>query len=197
MLDLAPAAAEVTRLLDGVPDDALRAPTPCPEYPVGALLDHFMGLTLAFTWAAEKSAAEHGPSAPGSGDTDQLDPDWRTLLPQRLAGLAQAWSKPEAWTGETQAGGITLPAEQHGAFALDELVMHGWDLARATGQEFRADGASTAAVLALTAESAKPQNAAQREGLFGPVVQIAPGATDLEQALAYAGRNPNWAPPRE
>ena len=58
MLDLHPATREVARLLDGVTDDQLPAP-PVPDYDVATLLDHLMGLTLAFTWAAEKSAAEH------------------------------------------------------------------------------------------------------------------------------------------
>lgn len=60
MLDLGPAAREVTRLLDGVRDDQLANPTPCPEYPVAALLDHFMGLSLAFTWAARKTTPPGG-----------------------------------------------------------------------------------------------------------------------------------------
>jgi hypothetical protein len=48
-IDLGPAAHEVARLLDGVDDDRLTDPTPCPDYPLGALLDHLMGLCLAFT----------------------------------------------------------------------------------------------------------------------------------------------------
>ena len=53
MLDLHPAAREVARLLDGVPDD-LGRPTPS-DIPLAQLLDHLMGLTLAFTWAARKT----------------------------------------------------------------------------------------------------------------------------------------------
>jgi uncharacterized protein (TIGR03083 family) len=49
MLDLHPAARELARVLDGVTDDHLGGPTPCPGYSVGALLDHVCGLTLAFT----------------------------------------------------------------------------------------------------------------------------------------------------
>jgi hypothetical protein len=60
MLDLEPAAREVTRLLDCVTDDQLAAPTPCAGTPVAALLDHFIGLSLTFTWAARKTAATEG-----------------------------------------------------------------------------------------------------------------------------------------
>ena len=135
MLDLRPATREVARLLEGVTDDQLSAPSPS-DCDVATLLDHLMGLTLAFTWAAEKSAAEHGPTGPGRSSAKALDPDWRSVLPGRLDALADAWSKPSAWEGMTEAGGVTMPGEVTGLVALDEVVLHGWDLARATGHEF-------------------------------------------------------------
>ena len=73
----------------------------------------------------------------------------------------------------TEAGGVTLPGEVAGVVALDEVVLHGWDLARATGQEFRCDPASAEAVLGFTERSAQPDQAAMRTGLFGPVVPVA------------------------
>ena len=67
-LDLGPAAREVSQLLEAVTDAELADPTPCGDTPVAGLLDHLMGLSLAFTWAARKStAAEGGSSKPGPG----------------------------------------------------------------------------------------------------------------------------------
>ena len=54
----------------------------------------------------------------------------------RWMQLRPAWRVPAAWEGMTQAGGATLPAPIAGQVALNELVVHGWDLARATGQSF-------------------------------------------------------------
>lgn len=193
MLDLDPATREVARLLDGVSDDGLSGPTPCPGMPVAQLLDHLMGLSLAFTQAARKTVPEGG-SRPPSSSADHLDPQWRTVLPRRLDELAAAWREPAAWEGMTEAGGVTMPAEVMATVALDEVVLHGWDLARATGQEFRCDPASTAAVLAFTAASAQPDNAAGRDGLFGPVVPVPEDAPPLDRALGYAGRDPGWTP---
>lgn len=196
-IDLEPAAREVQRLLDGVTDDRLHDPTPCPEYDVAALLDHLMGLSLAFTWAARKSAphgAAQGESAPGEATGEHLDPGWRTVLPERLGDLVAAWRDPAAWEGMTEAGGVRMPAEVMGVVALDELVLHGWDLARATHQEFRCDSASTAAVLAFTEASAQPEQAASRDGLFGPVVPVPDEAPALDRALGFAGRDPAWSP---
>lgn len=190
-LDLHPAAREVTRLLDGVADDLLSAPTPCEDMPVAALLDHLIGLSVAFTEAARKTAA--GTSAPQAA-AEQLDRDWRTVLPRRLKELVEAWHAPSAWEGMTEAGGVTMPAEVMGVVAVDELVLHGWDLARATGQSFSCDPASTAAVLEFTAETAKPENEQTRQGLFGPAVEVDEDATDFDRALGYAGRDPKWTP---
>ena len=67
LLDLDPAAREVVRLLDGVDDDHLAGPTPCADTPVAALLDHLLGLSLAFTWAANKTTPprDGAPIGPG------------------------------------------------------------------------------------------------------------------------------------
>jgi uncharacterized protein (TIGR03086 family) len=195
-LDLGPAADEVSRLLDGVSDAQMADPTPCEGTPVAGLLDHLMGLSLAFTWAARKSTAtEGGGNQPGpSAVAEHLDPDWRALLPERLDGLAQAWRDPSAWEGMAEAGGVTMPAEVIATVALDELVLHGWDLARATGQPFDCDPASTQAVLGFTTMSAQPEQAAMREGLFGPVVDVPEGASAFDRALGFAGRDPAWTP---
>ncbi|MDX6211549.1 MAG: hypothetical protein QOF82_636 [Frankiales bacterium] len=197
MLDLDPAAREVTRLLGGVTDDHLSGRTPCEGTPVAGLLDHLMGLTLAFTWAAEKSTAEHGGSrAPGrsKATAETLDPAWRDVLPRQLEAVAAAWRDPAAWEGMTEAGGLTMPAEVTGLVALDELVLHGWDLARATGQGFTCDPASTEAVFAFTTQAAAPEQAANRDGLFGPVVEVPADAPLLDRALGLAGRDPAWRP---
>jgi uncharacterized protein (TIGR03086 family) len=191
VLDLRPATREVARLLEGVTDDQLSAPSPS-DCDVATLLDHLMGLTLAFTWAAEKSAAEHGPTGPGRSSAKALDPDWRSVLPGRLDALADAWSKPSAWEGMTEAGGVTMPGEVTGLVALDEVVLHGWDLARATGQEFSCDPANADAVLGFTERSAQPDQAAMRTGLFGPVVPVADDAPVFDRALGFAGRDPAW-----
>ena len=191
MLDLGPAAREVIGLLDGVTEDQLPRATPCGDTSVAKMLDHLMGLSLAFTQAARKTTG--GASTPPQSSAEHLDPDWRSVLPQRLEELAEAWRDPAAWEGMADAGGVTMPAEQMGVVALDELVLHGWDLARGTGQPYVCDPASAEVVLAFTEQSAQPEFAASREGLFGPVVQVPDDAPTLDRALGFAGRDPAWS----
>ena len=192
MLDLHPATREVARLLDSVTDDQLSAPSPS-DCDVATLLDHLMGLTMSFTKAAEKSFPPGG-SRPPLASGANLDPDWRAKLPGQLKALADAWSMPSAWEGMTEVGGNTLPGEITGVVALDEVVLHGWDLARATGQDFRCDPASAEAVLGFTERTAQPDQAASRTGLFGPVVPVADDAPTFDRALGFAGRDPAWTP---
>jgi uncharacterized protein (TIGR03086 family) len=194
--DHAPAAAAVSRLLDGVNDKQLSGPTPCTGLPVAALLDHLMGLSLAFTWAARKSTAtEGGGTRPGpqTVSAEHLDPDWRTELPRRLQDLVAAWRDPAAWEGMTEAGGVPLTGEAAAVVALDELVLHGWDLARATGQGYDCDPVSTAIVLDFVTQAARAEQAQLRNGLFGPVVPVPADAPAFDRALGLAGRDPAWS----
>jgi len=185
--DLTVAARRIAGLVDAVSDDALGRPTPCEGYTVGDLLDHIAGATVAFTAAAVKQPLDGGPR----GDAANLEDDWRTRIPQEVLGLADAWRTPDAWTGMTAAGGVDLPGDLAGVVALDELVIHGWDLAKATGQDPAYDGPGLEAVYATVAKF----RASGIEGLFGPPVTVPDDAPLLDRILGLAGRDPAWEPP--
>jgi uncharacterized protein (TIGR03086 family) len=187
-LDLEPAARRMARLVGAVPADALDHPTPCERYSVGDLLDHIGGSVLAFTGAARKTPLEGSPS----GDASRLAPDWRTRIPSDLEALAEAWHQPEAWTGMTRAGGVDLPGDVAGVVALDELVIHGWDLAKAIGQPAGYDGPGLEAVHGMVQQF----RGAGVEGLFGPPVAVPDDAPLLDRILGLAGRDPAWRTPR-
>src|SRR3954451_9996641 len=124
-IDLAPVTDEVVRIVAGVRDDQLTDPTPCEGTPVAGMLDHFVALTLAFRMAAEKRPLDGAPHA----SAEHLPDDWRTRLSEQLDALAAAWQQPDAWEGMSAAGGVTRPAGAIGLVALNEVLLHGWDLA--------------------------------------------------------------------
>lgn len=192
MVDLRPAALRMADLVAGVPDDALAAPTPCPEYSVGDLLDHVGGLALAFTAAARKETGGLLTQGP-SGDASRLGDDWRTRIPRDLTALAESWRDAAAWTGMTRAGGIDLPGDVAGLVALDELVVHAWDLARATGQPYDCDDALLEAVHGFVAPFSAPGQESARQGLFGPVVEVPADAPLLDRVVGLTGRDPAWS----
>ena len=186
MFDLSPAADQLAGLVRGVTDGDLKAPTPCPGYTVGDLLDHINGLSVAFTMAAMKTPLD-GAAA---GDASRLPLDFRESMPAGLGELAQAWRAEEAWDGMTRAGGVDLPGEVAGAVALDELVLHGWDLARATGQPFEVDEGLLQVVHGFVS-SIGPDD---RDGsLFGAAVEVDPNAPLLDRVLGLSGRDPAWS----
>ncbi|MFJ9624506.1 TIGR03086 family metal-binding protein [Streptomyces sp. NPDC101181] len=189
-LDLGPAARRVAKLLDGVDDARLDAPTPCPDYAVRELLGHLLMLTAAFRDAARKDLGPGTATDPGAV-LPILDEGWRAALPLRLAEVAAAWRSPGAWAGMTRAGGVELPGEAAGAVALDELVVHGWDLARSTGQPYEAGEAELLACAALLAPDEEDPD---RGGIFGPPVPVPDDAPLLDRVIALSGRRPDWLP---
>jgi uncharacterized protein (TIGR03086 family) len=187
-LDLAPQAAEVARVVSGVRDAQLTDPTPCAGTPVAGLLDHLVGLTLAFRHAAEKSPLASGPSA----DAAHLPADWRARLPAQLDGLVAAWQQPSAWEGFTEVAGVRMPAPAIAVVALNEVLVHGWDLAIATGQVYRADPVSAQACLDFAVEFAAGAPEA-RNAMYGPVVPVPDDAPVLDRLLGQTGRDPGWS----
>jgi uncharacterized protein (TIGR03086 family) len=191
-LDLGPQTAEVARIVAGVRDDQLTGATPCEGTPVAGLLDHLAGLSVAFRMAAEKQALSGGPRA----SADNLVGDWRTAIPAQLASLADAWRAPSAWDGEAEVAGARLPASAMGVVATNEVLVHGWDLAVATGQEYRPDPAAVEACLGYVTAMNTPENEQMRSGQFGPVVPVPDDAPAMDRLLGLAGRDPGWSPPR-
>jgi uncharacterized protein (TIGR03086 family) len=188
-IDLAPQVTEVARLVAGVREDQLTGPTPCADTPVAALLDHLVGLTLAFRLAAEKRPLPGPPQA----SADHLPAGWRSVLPRQLDELATAWRAPSAWEGTAEAGGVTMPASAMGVVALNEVLVHGWDLAVATGQPYAADPATVQACLEFTTDlvDSAPE---LRDGMYGPAVPVPDDAPAFDRLLGRTGRDPGWSP---
>ncbi|WP_251069625.1 TIGR03086 family metal-binding protein [Streptomyces sp. ISL-96] len=188
MLDFEPAARQLARLLDGVTDDRLAAPTPCEKYAVHHLLAHLVGLTAAFRDAAKKELGPTTGTDPGAA-LPVLEDDWRTRLPKQLDELVAAWRSPDAWQGMTQAGGVTLPGAVAGRVALNEIVVHGWDLARAIGRPYAPDAASLQSSYELLEPTGDSPGA---DGIFGTPVEVPQDAPLLDRVVGRAGRSPSW-----
>lgn len=188
ILDLGPATTDLARIVASVRDDQLGGPTPCPAYTVGDLLDHVGGLSLAFAAAARKSALGGAPSA----DAAMLPADWREVFGERLADLADAWREPGALDGTTMAGPVEMPAAAAQLVAVDEVVVHAWDLAIATGQPYDPDPAAAQAALGFATSFEPPPDAGG--GLFGPPVPVPADAPLLHRLLGATGRDAAWRP---
>jgi uncharacterized protein (TIGR03086 family) len=192
-VDLTPAAQRLADLVARVRDDELSGPTPCPAYALGDLIEHVGGLALAFRAAAEKDVASPHVGEPPPGNVARLEAGWRERIPADLAALAEAWATPDAWAGMTRIAGQDQPAEIVGVVAADELVVHGWDVARATGQPFSAEPELLGAARTFLGFFASPDAPAGPGVAFGPSRPVPGDSAPLDQVVALAGRDPAWA----
>ena len=190
--DLTPAASRLAQLVAGVTDDQLTGPTPCPAYRLGDLIDHVGGLALAFTASARRDFGEYTEQTP-AGDAARLGPDWRTQIPRDLATLAAAWRAPAAWSGMTRIARMDAPAEMVGITLADELLVHGWDIATASGQQFGFEPEVLEAARSFLLQIANPDAPSGPDVPFGPPRPAAADAPQLDQVLALAGRDPAWS----
>jgi uncharacterized protein (TIGR03086 family) len=186
MIDLTSACQRTAQVLANVTDDQLTAATPCEDLRLDELVAHIGVLSHAFTAAARKDFGPMTDTPPTDGA--QLDADWRTAYPARLAELARAWQDPAAWEGMSRAGGVDFPGAVGGSIALAEVVLHGWDLARAAGVPYDADEATTQALLEYLAQF----DPSGTPGMFGPAKPITDDAPALDRILAMSGRDPGW-----
>lgn len=193
MHDLGPAAREMARLVNGVRDDQLEDPTPCSSYALGDLLQHVRGLAEAFTLAARKEQPSGGSKPPPQGDASLLPDDWRGETATWLDRLVDAWSDPAAWEGTTWIAGFEAPSSAVGITAANELVAHGWDVARASGQQLVLDDASLAPAREFVAMMSGPGSDEVRGDAFGPALPVPVGASVLDEVIAGNGRDPAWS----
>ncbi|GAB1689973.1 TIGR03086 family metal-binding protein [Krasilnikovia sp. M28-CT-15] len=183
-LDFDPPVRQLRALLLGVTDDHLTAPTPCDGWSVGDLLDHLMTVTGGYVRAARRQSdpadLTREPSAA------HLPSYWRSRLPMLLEELATAWKDPAAWVGSTLSGGASAPARVVAMAAMNELITHGWDLARATGQDFAADPRSLVALVGFLAPRRPDRSPLTADLEDEPAL--------LAQVVGLTGRDPQWHP---
>jgi uncharacterized protein (TIGR03086 family) len=165
----------------------LADPTPCTEFDVRKLLNHllFWGPSLAGAGRREVVA----PPAAAEAGADLTAGDWRGDLLAVLDRIDSSWAPASAWEGMTSMDGPEMPAPVLGDMIVGELVVHGWDLAAATGQRLELPESLLAHLEAVTAASAEQ---ARAMGLFGPAVGVPADAPALDRILGLTGRDPAW-----
>ncbi|PPJ19830.1 TIGR03086 family protein [Nocardia nova] len=187
--DLAGATDAMAEIVSGIGADDLTAATPSPGVTVRDLLFHILGFSEAFRQGATKEGVGH--SAPPRPAPDTALPDgWGELITTQLKALTEAWRDPAAWEGDTEVGGVTAPAVAMAGFALNEVVVHSWDLARATGRRVEPADKDVAVLL----EKFRDTPREGIPGLFGPVVEVPADASEWERLLGLTGRDPYWRP---
>jgi uncharacterized protein (TIGR03086 family) len=176
---LSESLSAVGDLIANVHDDQWSAPTPCTEWTVRALVGHLVGMNLVFTALLNNEAPpERGP--------DRLGNDPVGAFLESCSTLIAAFSQPGVLE-RTYHGPL---GEATGADRLQirlyDLLAHGWDLARATGQTLELPNDIAEQSMAF----ARVQLATQsREGRFNEVQTISDDAPALDRLAAFLGRS--------
>jgi uncharacterized protein (TIGR03086 family) len=181
------AVAQTETAVAAVSSSQLGLPTPCTEYDVRALLSHIIGGLTRAALVGEGDPDALARPAVAEGVPDDGWPDAYRTAANRVTA---------AWADDTKLDTLVeVPwGKVPGRFALagyvQEILAHGWDLARATGQPTERDPELATWALA-TAKRILPPDIRGDVGVpFGPVVEVSPDAAPYAQLAAWLGRHP-------
>jgi len=185
---LAGAAAQAARIARGVRAEQLDNPTPCAEFDTRTLVNHW----VLYTSHGLEHRARREPLPDDLIARDfTAAPDWAQAYAEQLERAVAAWGDPAVWEGEVDLGGTALPAATLARMVAKEMVLHGWDVARATGQRFEVPEELAVTVLEVVEEHAELY---RRYKGFAEPVPVPDSASVLDRALAASGRDPQWTP---
>ena len=163
-------------VVEGITPDQLDRPTPCADFTLRGVLEHMVAGATAFAAAYRgETPAEPDLSDPLAGITPAL------------TDLVEAISAPGALDRTVAAPFGELPGETFARFVVLDGLVHGWDMATATGQPYAPSDALVAAVDAFAHQALDPLRDGQT---FADAVEPAPGASPIECLAAYTGRKP-------
>ena len=178
------AIASLRTVVAGIKPDQLDDPTPCANFDVRTLLGHFLGNldSVAGGLRGGRMPAELPPRPEILGD------DPVKAYDSVMADFLAAVRSPGAMERVLTVPFGEVPAPALIGFVAFDLVVHGWDLATATGQPYDPPAALVAEVDTFARQVVAPE---WRDGdTFAAEVELAPDASPLEQLVAFSGRQP-------
>lgn len=173
--------AETERLASEVRADQWDAATPCARWNVGQLLAHMVGGPDSFGAIVEGLPM---PTEEATVTAVEVAAKYHLAADRAMGGLRVPGAIDRVFEPPWGAS----PGRLLAGFLLIETIVHGWDLARATGQT--ATFAADAVTAALEIARASTDEAVRSPEFFGPVVDVPADAAPLEQLVAFLGRTP-------
>jgi uncharacterized protein (TIGR03086 family) len=161
-------------LIGSVREDQWGDPTPCTDWSVGDLVSHLTTGNYGFARALSGSAPESGG---GRAEAYRAS----------AAAVTEAFSQPGALARVVTVPFGTVPGVVALHLRITEVLTHGWDLARATGQP--ADLPEDLAEQELAFTLAKLGDVPQDRRPFAPPRAVSPGAPAIDRLAACLGRD--------
>jgi uncharacterized protein (TIGR03086 family) len=180
-----------TTVVDGAPPDAWDRPSPCADWTALDVLGHVgeaTGMGVRILRGDDITFTRHDP--PGSvvdGDPAEW---WHELADDAAATFTDDIALDRVVDSplgpRTVREGLSFPAV--------DLFIHGWDLAAASGQTVTFPDEAVAFTRMMF--DTVPEERSRSAGVFGPARPAPDDASPTEALLAWAGRDPHWAPQR-
>ncbi|MFI7440955.1 TIGR03086 family metal-binding protein [Nonomuraea indica] len=181
------------RKVVSVRPDQWSLPSPCEKWTARDVVRHIVDMHEAMLRPLGRSLS----SAPS------VDDDPVAAFRAARADLEAVLDDPSLAAAPCDTPGGRVPAERHIDQVLSEdLLLHGWDLARATSQDDTMDPEDVerawAAMRALPADLVEKFRTPGAFGpgveVFGPAVNVEDDARPQDKLLAFIGRDPRWRP---
>ena len=177
------AIAEFDRRVQRVDATQWERPTPCAGWDVRELVDHIVTEQL---WAPHLLAGATMEEVGDRFEGDVLGDDPLATWEQAARAAREAFTAPGALDGHVHTTMGELPTSEYTRQMTMDLAIHGWDLARAIGDDERLDPELVAALHEVWAPRA---DTLADSGLFAPPVEVG-GEDDLQvRLLAALGRD--------
>ena len=172
-------AGEMADRIASVPEDRWEDPSPCEGWTARDVVSHLVDTPGMFFGLAEEPPPSGGPSV--ADDPAGAFAHVRKAVTAALEDPAIADKEYDSFAGRsTFAEGIDR-------FICADLVVHGWDLARATGLDERMDPDEIRPIH----EALEPMDDKMRgPGAFGPKLEPPEGADEQTKLLCFLGRQP-------
>ena len=176
-------AEDLGRRVDGVPPGRWDDPAPCEGWVARDVVRHLVEWMPSLHLPAVDLPVPAGPS---------VDDDPAGAWKATDAAIRALLDDPATARRSTSTRAGEMPLEDLVAMTgLMDLLVHTWDLARATGQDDRLDPALCADLLA----GMEPIDELLRQsGQYGPKVAVPDDADVQAKMLGFIGRDPAWTP---
>jgi uncharacterized protein (TIGR03086 family) len=184
---LARALAATDELIVAIDDDQWSNPTPCPDWDVHALVNHLVFGTLLFGGLIRGEPLPPIEELRQQRTVDRLGDDPIKAYRDAGAALQAAVREPGALERSCMSPIGLVPGHVLLNLRICEVLVHGWDLAQATGQPPQLP--DDVAEHALAFSRWQLEGELPRTGRFAVAQPVADDAPAIERLAAYLGRS--------
>lgn len=175
------ALAETARIVGGIGEDQLTLPTPCTEWNVRTVICHLIQGNRNMAAVLQGQPRQPHPIADVSGDP--ID-----AYLQSAETVRRAWRERGRLDESYATPFGSLPAAAMLTLRLADMVTHGWDLAKATGQTPGYDDDVVRVAIQFAEQRLSGENRPARA--FAPVVPVPEDLPAIDRLAALTGRRP-------